>query len=137
MREYSLRLNSYSAGSLEQSSFLDSVAASMRIAGAKTSTLNYTMHRWDARWWYLEAHLTNGTTLWIPTTGYYPYSGNTGSSGVTGPAWDAGTYAVDPTSGKADFSTIKLDDAPKGSIAFFYNPPQTSNNTSPQDGLAG
>ena len=109
----------------------------MRNVGASTSTLNYTMHRWDPRWWSLTAQLTNGTTLWVPTVGYYPYSGDTGLAGVTGQVWDAGTFGLNSTTGNADFKSLNIKGAPEGSIMFYYNTPQTANQTEPLQSVAG
>jgi len=124
-------------GSLEQTSFLDSVAASMQEIGATTSTLNYTMLRWDVRWWSASAQLTNGTKMFLPTVGVYPYSGNTGLSGVTGEAWDAGTFALDPTTGAPVASSLNLTGVKEGSVVFYFNPPQTANTSEPNESIAG
>jgi hypothetical protein len=94
-------------------------------------------HRWDPRWWYLEATLRNGTQLGFKTTGYYPYSGNTGAVGVTGKVHDAGSYAVDPNTEQAVFSSLDLGGLSEGTIAFFDNPTVTRNYSLPGYGLFG
>ena len=96
-----------------------------------------TENSWDVRWWSIAAELTNGTKVFVPTVGYYPYSGNTGLSGVTGPAWDAGTYQIDPNTQSPNFASLNLNNVTKGSVVFYYNPPQTANNTEPQQTIVG
>jgi hypothetical protein len=94
-------------------------------------------YRWDPRWWSLEALLANGTRVGFNTTGYYPYSGNTGARGVTGKVHDAGTYAVNPHTEAANFSSLDLDGLSAGTIAFFDNPTVTKNYSLPGYGLFG
>jgi hypothetical protein len=94
-------------------------------------------YRWDPRWWSLEATLRNGTQLGFDTTGYYPYSGNTGAAGVTGKVKDAGSYAVDPHTEQAVFSSLDLRGLAAGTIAFFDNPTVTKNYSLPGYGLFG
>ncbi|KAK8095176.1 uncharacterized protein PG998_014400 [Apiospora kogelbergensis] len=89
------------------------------------------MHRWDLRWWALEATLNNGSQLGFNTTGYYPYSGNTGARGVTGKVHDAGTYGVDPNTQEAAFGTLNLTGLSAGTIAFLDNPTVTRNYSLP------
>ncbi|KAK8118368.1 uncharacterized protein PG998_002994 [Apiospora kogelbergensis] len=110
---------------------LDSIADAMTVAGLEITTLNYTMHRWDLRWWALEATLNNGSQLGFNTTGYYPYSGNTGARGVTGKVHDAGTYGVDPNTQEAAFGTLNLTGLSAGTIAFLDNPTVTRNYSLP------
>jgi len=93
--------------------------------------------RWDPRWWTIEATLSNGTELGFPTTGYYPYSGDSGAAGVIGKVHDAGSYAVDPNTEKAVFSSLDLKNLAAGTIAFFDNPTVTKNYSLPNYGLFG
>lgn len=93
--------------------------------------------RWDARWWSLTLHLTNGTDLALPTTGYWPYSGDSGLAGVTAPVHDGGTYGLFGGQ-RADTSTLNLDNLPtEGSILFFDNPSPTRNYSLPGYHLLG
>jgi hypothetical protein len=94
-------------------------------------------HRWDPKWWTIEATLSNGTELGFPTTGYYPYSGDSGAAGVIGKVHDAGSYAVDPNTEKAVFSSLDLKGLAAGTIAFFDNPTVTKNYSLPGYGLFG
>lgn len=125
----------------------------MQIAGLDVETLEYSLLRcvrksmsksaflsylsWDARWWSLSILLTNGTTVGIPTTGYWPYSGDSGLKGVTGPLRDSGTFGLLPNE-DADPSTLDLSGlSPNGSIIFFDNPSPTHNYSEPGYGLLG
>ncbi|KAF7370477.1 Elongation factor 2 [Mycena sanguinolenta] len=113
------------------------VATSMEIAGLTVETLNYTLFRWDPRWWSLSLKLTNGTTMGLPTTGYWPYSGDTGLKGVTAPVHDAGSYALFPNQ-TANAGSLDLTGLPEGgSILFFDNPSPTRNYSEPGYGLLG
>lgn len=97
-----------------------------------------TANSWDPTWWSLSLTLTNNTTLGIPTTGYWPYSGNTSLAGVNAPVVDAGTFGLLPNQ-VADPSTLNLTgvslDAPR--IIFFDNPSPTHNYSEPGYHLLG
>ncbi|KAK4495092.1 hypothetical protein PRZ48_013419 [Zasmidium cellare] len=73
----------------------------------------------------------------FPTTGYYPYSGNSGPLGVTGPVHDAGTYAVDSHTQSAVWDSLQLDNVSPGSVVFFDNPTVTHNYSLPNYALLG
>ncbi|KAJ7250309.1 hypothetical protein C8J57DRAFT_1078914 [Mycena rebaudengoi] len=124
-------------GNDNQNTLTSLVAESMQIAGLDVETLEYSLLRWDARWWSLSILLTNGTTVGIPTTGYWPYSGDSGLKGVTGPLRDSGTFGLLPNE-DADPSTLDLSGlSPNGSIIFFDNPSPTHNYSEPGYGLLG
>ncbi|CAK5282383.1 unnamed protein product [Mycena citricolor] len=109
----------------------------MIIAGLEVDTLNYTIYQWDAQWWSLSFTLKNGTKLGIPTTGYWPYSGNSGLRGITAPVMDAGTFGMFPNM-DADPSTLNLTRfPPSGAIIFFDNPSPTHNYSEPGYQLLG
>lgn len=93
--------------------------------------------RWDPRWWTLEAALRNGSQIPFNTTGYWPYSGNTGAKGYTGKVHDAGSYVTDPATQTGDWSSLDLDGLPEGTIAFFDNPSVTRNYSLPNYELWG
>lgn len=128
----------------------------MKISGLSVETLDYTFTRyvhichekhsrnpsaclrWDPRWWSLTLNLKNGTVLGLPTTGYWPYSGDSGLEGVTAPLHDAGTFGVVDADQTANASTLDLGDLPSGgSIIFFDNPSPTRNYSSPGYSLLG
>ncbi|EKM76178.1 hypothetical protein AGABI1DRAFT_131498 [Agaricus bisporus var. burnettii JB137-S8] len=118
-------------GNDNQNVLLDLVTGSMDLAGLKTETLDYTLNRWDPRWWSLNLQLTNGTNISVPTTGFWPYSGDSGLAGVTAPIHDAGTYGLSAIE-RANTSTLDLENLPEGgSIIFFDNPSPTRNYSLP------
>ena len=98
-----------------------------------------TLHnRWDPRWWSLSLNLKNGTIIGLPTTGYWPYSGDTGLAGVTAPIHDAGIFAVNSFTENADNSTLNLSNLTSdGSILYFENPSPTRNYSEPGYRLLG
>ncbi|KAJ7696507.1 hypothetical protein B0H17DRAFT_400531 [Mycena rosella] len=124
-------------GNDNQNTLTSLVATSMEIAGLAVETLNYTLFRWDPRWWSLSLKLTDGTTMGLPTTGYWPYSGDSGLKGATAPVHDAGSYGLFPNQ-SANPNTLDLTGLPQGgSILFFDNPSPTKNYSQPGYGLLG
>ncbi|KAJ7781949.1 hypothetical protein DFH07DRAFT_1017828 [Mycena maculata] len=126
-------------GNENQNTLTDLVAASMEIAGLTVETLNYTLYRWDPRWWSLSLKLTNGTTLGLPTTGYWPYSGDSGLQGVTAAMYDGGSYGLF-TNETANLGTLNFTGLPgpsSPSVFFFDNPSPTHNYSQPGYGLVG
>ncbi|KAJ7334303.1 hypothetical protein DFH08DRAFT_707403 [Mycena albidolilacea] len=124
-------------GNDNQNTLTSLVATSLEIAGLTVETLNYTLFRWDPRWWSLSLKLTDGTTLGLPTTGYWPYSGDSGLKGVTAPMHDAGSYALFPNQ-TANAGALDLTGLPQGgSILFFDNPSPTKNYSQPGYGVLG
>ncbi|KAF9446850.1 hypothetical protein P691DRAFT_794050 [Macrolepiota fuliginosa MF-IS2] len=124
-------------GNDNQNVLTDLVTEGMMIAGLSVETLNYTLNRWDPRWWSLTLHLKNGTDLGLPTTGYWPYSGDSGLRGVTAPLHDAGTYGLFPNQ-QHDESTLNFTNLPAGgAVAFFDNPSPTRNYSLPGYHLLG
>jgi hypothetical protein len=102
-----------------------------------TSTYLQTSVSWDPQWWSLSIVLTNGTTIGVPTTGYWPYSGDSGLQGVTAPVLDAGSFGLLPNQ-DGDPSTLNLTGIPPaGAIIFFDNPSPTHNYSEPGYGLLG
>ncbi|KAJ7031132.1 hypothetical protein C8F04DRAFT_960721 [Mycena alexandri] len=124
-------------GNDNQNTLTSLVADSMGLAGLDVDTLDYTLFRWDPQWWSLSIALTNGTTIGVPTTGYWPYSGDSGLKGVTAPVLDAGTFGLLPNQ-DADPSTLNLTGIPpSGAILFFDNPSPTHNYSEPGYELLG
>lgn len=72
-------------GNAAHTQFVDFLAAEMKKLGLEVERIRYTLPRWDAKRWELRA----GGPL--PVTSYFPYSGQTAASGVTGPMTFAGT----------------------------------------------
>ncbi|KAJ7091534.1 hypothetical protein B0H15DRAFT_241391 [Mycena belliarum] len=109
-------------GNENQNTLTAVVKTSMEIAGLSVETLNYTLFRWDPRWWSLSLKLKDGTTMGLPTTGYWPYSGDSGLRGVTAPVHDAGSFGLFPNQ-SADSGSLNLTGLPEGgSVLFFDNP---------------
>ncbi|KAF8829774.1 hypothetical protein HHX47_DHR2000048 [Lentinula edodes] len=110
----------------------------MQFAGLDVQILNYTIDRWDPQWWSLSLALKNGTVVGLPTTGYWPYSGDSGVAGVTAPIHDAGTFSVSDVTEKAVNSSLNLQNLPaNGSVLFFDNPSPTHNYSLPGYKLLG
>ncbi|KAJ7625471.1 hypothetical protein FB45DRAFT_66483 [Roridomyces roridus] len=124
-------------GNENQNTLVASVSESMQLAGLTVEHLDYSFYAWDARWWSLRLRLKNGTILGLPTTGYWPYSGNSGPQGRTAPVHDAGTYGLFDNQ-TANPATLNLNGLPQnGSILFFDNPSPTRNYSQPNYGLYG
>jgi len=141
------------AGNENQNTIITLVSSWMEHAGLEVELLTYDFLRcapfcvpffcfrsfdygsWDPRWWSLSLTLTNGTKIGLPTTGYWPYSGNSGLGGVTAQVYDAGTYAIhDTISQTSDNSTLLAGFASvpaEGGIVFFDNPSPTRNYSLP------
>ncbi|KAJ3772504.1 hypothetical protein FB446DRAFT_643371 [Lentinula raphanica] len=125
-------------GNDNQNTLTSLVAQSMQFAGLDVQILNYTIDRWDPQWWSLSLSLKNGTVVGLPTTGYWPYSGDSGVAGVTGPIHDAGTFSVSDVTEKAIDSSLNLTGLPPaGSVVFFDNPSPTHNYSLPGYKLLG
>ncbi|KAK7053833.1 hypothetical protein R3P38DRAFT_2852415 [Favolaschia claudopus] len=124
-------------GNDNQNTLTSLVTNSMKLAGLDVATLNYTLNRWDPQWWSLSIALTNGTTLGVRTTGYWPYSGNSGLEGVTAPVIDSGTLGLLPNQ-NVDPNSLSIPAVPPaGAIMFFDNPSPTHNYSQPGYGLLG
>ncbi|KIK58660.1 hypothetical protein GYMLUDRAFT_694459 [Collybiopsis luxurians FD-317 M1] len=125
-------------GNDNQNTLTNLVSQSMQFAGLQVQLLNYTIDRWDPQWWSLSLNLKNGTQLGLPTTGYWPYSGDSGVAGVTAPIHDAGSFAVNDVTEKAVTSSLNLKNIPpSGAVLFFDNPSPTHNYSLPEYELLG
>ncbi|KAJ7759142.1 hypothetical protein B0H16DRAFT_1662237 [Mycena metata] len=124
-------------GNENQNTLTTVVATSMELAGLTVDTLNYTLYRWDPRWWSLSLKLKDGTNMGLPTTGYWPYSGDSGLQGVTAPLLDVGSYGLFPNQ-SGNVATLNLSNLPTtGSILFFDSPSPTLNYSSPHYTVLG
>lgn len=98
-----------------------------RIPGLTVTRDRHTFNRWLARSWSLSVELPSsaGPSGPVPLTYYYPYSGTTTESGVTGPLVDLGTYApaVPGTAGTG--YTPEFWAPAKGKIALVHSAPST------------
>jgi hypothetical protein len=73
-------------GNKAHTEFIEFLASEMQKIGLEVARERYTLPRWDAKRWSVTA---NGVA--IPTTSYFPYSGQTSASGVTAEVVFAGT----------------------------------------------
>ncbi|KAG7095523.1 hypothetical protein E1B28_006261 [Marasmius oreades] len=125
-------------GNDNQNVLTELVAGSMNNTGLDVKTLTYEFSRWDARWWSLSLKLTNGTILGLPTTGFWPYSGDSGLAGVTGPVHDAGSFGIiDNLDRDANATSLDLNGITEGTVLFFDDPSPTRNYSEPEYHLLG
>ncbi|KAJ7910241.1 hypothetical protein B0H13DRAFT_611059 [Mycena leptocephala] len=89
-----------------------------------------------SQWWSLSIVLTNGTTIGVPTTGYWPYSGDSGLEGVTAPSW-SWQFRLATEPGRGSEYSEPYGIPPAGAIIFFDNPSPTHNYSEPGYGLLG
>jgi hypothetical protein len=73
-------------GNAAHTQFVDFLATEFRALGLDVTRDRYTLPRWDAKRWELQA---GGAR--VPVTSYFPYSGDTPAAGVTAPLVFAGT----------------------------------------------
>lgn len=103
---------------------VDMLHDQMQQAGLEVVRDSYTFPRWEVRKWSLTGLAASGKTFDLPTTFYYPHSGQTDSAGVTADVVYAGRIASDGSS-KPDASVDM-----KGKIAFVeYEIVPTDYNT--------
>jgi hypothetical protein len=100
------------------------------IPGFRLQTDRKTFHRWLARNWSLTVQQPGlpGRSARMPVTYYYPYSGTTGSGGVSAPLMDLGVYpvAVPGTAGDGA-STVAFWAPAAGKIAVVHAPPSVAS----------
>ena len=74
----------------------------------------------------------------LPTTGYWPYSGDSGPGGITGPLHDAGSYGLLADGATANNKTLNFSNLPsQNTVVFFDNPSPTKNYSLPGYHLLG
>ncbi|HEV7212247.1 MAG TPA: hypothetical protein VGN47_11105 [Blastococcus sp.] len=109
------------------------------VPGMQLHTDRLTFHRWLARDWSLSIRqdAALGRSGPVPVSYYYPYSGTTGESGVSGRLVDLGTYtpAVPGTSGTG--YTPQFWAPAKGAIALVRVPPSTFSLAAGQTATGG
>jgi hypothetical protein len=102
-------------GNEAHSKFVEFLATEMKSLGLDVGREHYTFPRWDAKRTSLSAGARGGTRSAIPVTSYFPYSGSTPASGVTGDIVYAGSapkFALDNLAGKialVDFATNRRE----------------------------
>jgi hypothetical protein len=71
--------------------FVEFLATQLKSAGLEIAREHYTFPRWEARRWELSIVPQSGKPFRAPVTSYFPYSGQTPASGVTGDLVFAGS----------------------------------------------
>lgn len=127
-------------GSAGHVGFVDWLAQEFAaVPGFRLSTDRLTFNRWLARDYTLsvEQASTAGPSGPVPLTYYYPYSATTGTTGVSGPLVDLGTYtpAVPGTAGTGYTSEFWAPAA--GKIALVRAAPSTFPLASGQTATGG
>ena len=127
-------------GSAGHKDFVDWLAERFAaVPGFRLRTDRLTFDRWLAKHWSLsiEQPATVGPSGPVPLTYYYPYSGTTTRSGVTGKLVDLGTYvpAVPGTAGTG--YTPEFWAPAKGAIALVRTPPSTFSLAAGQTATGG
>jgi hypothetical protein len=78
-------------GNRAHRTFVEFLAKYLGDAGLDVSRDHYSFPRWEARRWEIMVTPQTGSVFAPPVTSYFPYSGATSSSGVTGDLIYAGT----------------------------------------------
>jgi hypothetical protein len=102
-------------GNKAHTTFVDFLATEFKKSGCDVVRDTYTLPRWDARRWQITVTPSAGEPFRAPVTSYFPYSGQTPPSGVTGPLVFAGaspSFALNDLGGKValiEFATATRD----------------------------
>jgi hypothetical protein len=78
-------------GNKAHTEFVEFLAKEMKTTGLDVARERYTLPRWDAKRWAISVAPASGAPAMIPVTSYFPYSGQTSATGVTGEVVFAGT----------------------------------------------
>jgi len=78
-------------GNRAHRTFIEFLAKSLGAAGLDVSRDHFSFPRWEARRWGILVTPQTGSLFAAPVTSYFPYSGQTPASGVTGELIYAGT----------------------------------------------
>src|SRR5262245_31044522 len=78
-------------GNAAHTTFVEFIAKELASAGLEIERLHYTFPRWEAKRWELTVAPAAGAPFKVPVTSYFPYSGETPPSGVTGELVFGGT----------------------------------------------
>jgi len=90
-------------GNKAHATFVEFLATQLQSHGVDVARERYTLPRWDARRWEIAIAPVSGSPFNAAVTSYFPYSGQTPPSGVTGELVFAGTnpkFALDGLQGK-------------------------------------
>jgi hypothetical protein len=90
-------------GNKAHTTFVEFLATQLQAHGLDLARERYTLPRWDAKRWEIAITPASGSPFKAPVTSYFPYSGQTSASGVTGELVFAGTnpkFSLDGLEGK-------------------------------------
>ena len=90
-------------GNKAHTTFVEFLATQLQSHGLDLARERYTFPRWAARRWEIAIAPASGASFKVPVTSYFPYSGQTAASGVTGELVFAGTnpkFSLDGLQGK-------------------------------------
>jgi hypothetical protein len=90
-------------GNKAHTTFVEFLATELKRIGLDVARERYTLPRWDARRWEIAVAPASGAIFKAPVTSYFPYSGQTPATGVTGELVFAGrnpTFTLDGLQGK-------------------------------------
>ena len=102
-------------GNKAHTTFVDFLASEFAAVGCDVVRDTYTLPRWDARRWSITIEPASGARFTAPVTSYFPYSGETSASGVSGRLRFAGAspgFAFDDLKGAValiEFATATRD----------------------------
>lgn len=127
-------------GSPGHDGFVDWLAARFdAVPGMRLHTDRLTFHRWLARDYGLTIRqpATVGRSGRVPVTYYYPYSGTTPESGVSGPLVDLGTYTPAAPGTAGTGYTPEFWASAKDAIALVRVPPSVFSMDAGQTATGG
>jgi hypothetical protein len=90
-------------GNKAHATFVEFLATHLKSHAVDVARERYALPRWDARRWAITIAPESRTPFDVPVTSYFPYSGQTPASGVTGELAFAGTnpqFTLDGLQGK-------------------------------------
>src|SRR5262245_28042089 len=90
-------------GNKAHAAFVEFLATQLQAHGLDVARERYSFPRWDAKRWEIAVAPASGSPFKAPVTSYFPYSGQTPASGVTGELMFAGTnpkFTLDGLQGK-------------------------------------
>jgi hypothetical protein len=135
-----VRFGTKYTGSSGHSNYVDWLTNQFEaVPGLKLNTDRLTFNRWLARDYSLSVSMptTVGPSGRVPVTYYYPYSGQTPPSGVTGKLVDLGTYAPATPGSSGTGYTPEFWAPAKGGIALVRSAPSTFSLDSGQTAIGG
>jgi hypothetical protein len=97
------RLGPKYTGNAAHATFVEFLSTQLKSLGVDVARERYTFPRWDAKRWEVAVTPSSGAPFKAPVTSYFPYSGETPQTGVTGELVFAGTspsFAFDNLQGK-------------------------------------